>query len=411
MMRETTPHNRPRAAPGTRTQRQPTGRRAASLCAALALLALAGCDALTGRNNDAPAPAPAASEATPVRAVKAWTTPLDTTLRLVGTTRAVDTVRVTSEVSGVVGEVNFEDEQIVEAGTALVRLDDRRAAADLRAAEARVDRARLRLRRVEDAYERNAANISELDDARTDYREAEADRDRAAVIVENHVLRAPFDGRVARRNVSVGAFINPGDSVTSLTSVDPIEIAFSVPEMHLARLRTGLRVALDTPAFPNTPFVGELRAVGAVVDIASRTAEVFALVPNADGRLRPGMFAAVTLVLETRENAVLAPESAILVDGPRAEVFIVENGVARRVRVRTGERRPGIVEIVEGVEAGALIVSSGLQRLRDGVAVRVEPDDELVALGLVPASAIAFAESEGAAGNPPAASGGAGTAR
>ncbi|TVQ62423.1 MAG: efflux RND transporter periplasmic adaptor subunit [Phycisphaerales bacterium] len=392
----------------------PRARRRAGLLAcciaAAALLAGAGCDAITGGADGAPE-APAPTPAVPVKVVKAWSAPLESTLRLVGTTRAVDTVRVTSEVSGVVVEINFQDEDLVEAGDILVRLDDRRAAADLRAGEARVERARLRLRRVEGAYERGGATLSELEDARTDLHEAEAERDRAGVIVENHVLRAPFGGRVARRNVSMGAYINPGDSVTSLTSVDPIEIVFSVPEMHLARLRTGLRVGIDTPAFPGAEFEGRLRAVGAVVDVASRTAEVFAHVPNPEGRLRPGMFGGVTLVLDTREDAVLVPESSLLVDGQRVELFIVENGEASRVRVRIGERRAGYVEILEGVRAGDVVVSSGLQRLRDGAAVNAAPDQELVDLGLVPAAAIAFKSSGGTAVIEPSAAEGAGITR
>lgn len=378
--------------------------RAAAFACVAGAFALAACD-----NSPTPAPGTpgspgtpgtpgsaqgsgqgaALADATPVRVVAAWTAPLDTTARLVGTMRAMDSVRITTEVSGVVEEINFEDEDFVEPGQMLVRLDDRRAAADVRAEEARVDRARLRLRRVEDAYERGGANISELEDARADLREAEALRDRAALIVENHVLRAPFAGRVSRRNVSLGALVNPGDSVTTLTSVDPIEITFSVPETHIAKLRTGLRVAVETPAYAEREFEGTLRAVGSVVDVASRNAEVFATIPNPGGLLRPGMFGAVTLSLDTREDAIIVPESALLIDGTRVEVFVVERGVASRVRVRTGERRPGIIEIVEGLAAGDVVVTSGLQRLLDGAPVRAAPDEELVALGVVPRSAIA----------------------
>lgn len=355
------------------------------ICALLGV-GQAGCR--EDENGAAAAPASASGPAE-VLGVEAWTSPIDRTLRLVGSTRAVDAVSVTAEVTGTVSWIGFSDEDLVKGKQELVRLDSRRASAELRAAEARLDRLKLRLERTQTAFERGAANPAELDDARTTVAEAEAERDRAQAVLEDHTIRAPFDGRVTRRLVSLGALVSPGDPVAVLNSVDPIEVSFSVPQMSLGDLRLGLSVKAETAAFPGREFNGELAAIGAEIDPVSRSAEVFARVENRDGVLRPGMFVNVTLVTRTDPDAVLIPESALVIEGNRIEAFVVEDGTAHRRRVRLASRMSGLVEIAEGIEAGDLVVTSGVQKLRDGAPAKVSTDETLAELGVIPGKPLA----------------------
>jgi len=352
----------------------------------LVICGLMACLVPSCENGDPTPEQPAAAAPAPVgvKAVEAWSSPIRETLRLIGSTRAVDTVRITTEVTGKVEWIGFEDEQIVEAGAVLVRLDSRRAEANLRSAAARLERLRLSESRIAAAFEGGAANQSELDDIRTSVREAEADADRAQIVLDDHEIRTPFTGRVTRRLVSLGSLVDPGTTVTVLNSADPIEVVFAVPEARLPDLAVGQRVSAVFDGFAGSVFTGELVTIGAEVDPSSRSAEVYARIPNSDARLRPGMFATVTVVVGTRADAVLVPESALLTEWTRIEAFIIEDGVARRQRVRITARHSGIVEIAEGIQAGQTVVTGGLQRLREGTEVTVTPDDDLAALGVVP---------------------------
>lgn len=363
------------------TANQRWRRHAAAALLAGAAFALAGCGENSGSEGSVTPTAAAAPVG--VGVVEAWTSPVDRTVRLIGSTRAMDTVAVTAQVTGTVSWVGFEDEAFVEDGELLVRLDERRAAADLRAVEARLDRLTLRLDRTEEAFSRGAGNQTELDDARTAVAEAEAEAERARVVLSDHQVRAPFTGRVTRRLVSLGTFVSPGDAVAVLNAVDPIEVAFGVPEGLLAQLRPGLPVRATSVAFGDRLFEGELAAIGAEVDVASRTAEVFARLDNKDGLLRPGLFMTIMLVLNAGNEALIVPESALVTEGNRVEVFVVEDGKAERRRVRVGSRFPGLVEITEGIEPGQTIVTSGVQKLRQGTPVETMPDEDLEILGVI----------------------------
>lgn len=348
-----------------------------------AALSCAACDRF-GDEGGAGAPtagAPTEPSAI-VKYVEAWLSPIEVRVRAVGTTRPVDQVVVTSEVSARVETLGFRDEEVVDRGQVLAELDDSLAEADLAAARARMERIRLQHQRTVEAFRAGASNQSEVDNARTQLAEAEAEVQRAERVVDDHTVRAPFEGRVGRRLVSVGALVNPGDAIAELRSVDPMELVFSSPEVYLSAMRVGARVQASSPAYPERVFEGALKVTGSSVDPATRTVEVYATVPNPDGALRPGMFLSVELVVGEKQDAVLIPESAVVREGARSDVFVIENGRAVRTRVELGERSPGVVEVVRGVSAGDRVVTQGLQRVRDGISVDASVDDDLDALGV-----------------------------
>jgi membrane fusion protein (multidrug efflux system) len=346
-------------------------------------IGMSGCDLKRDTPPPVPvsAPAPTAIE---VGVVQAWTSPIERTIQLVGSARAAETVAVTAQATGTVSWIGFEDEDAISAGMPMVRLDDRRVAAEAKASQARVDRLRLRLERVENAYSLGAANSTELDDARTALAEAEAEHERNAAIHSDHVIVAPFTGRVTRRLVSLGALVTPGTPIAVLNSIDPIEVRFSVPESYLADLRHGQSVYVRTAAYGDMVFKGSLEGIGAEVDPVSRSAEVYARLPNPEGLLRPGLFMVVQLVLDSKANAVLLPESALVVEGKRTEVFVVDGDkTVDRRRVTLGRRFPGLIEIAGGVLPGETVVTSGTLKLRQGTLVSPSPDQNLSALGVI----------------------------
>ncbi len=336
-------------------------------------------------SQDADSPAAASSPTViEVRGVEAWTSPVEETSRYIGSTRAVDSVQITSQVASKVEWIGFDDGQQVTEGDPLVRLDDRRAQADVRSAKARVDRLKLSEARIESAYESGAANLTELDDIRTAVREAVAELDRAAAVLEDHEINAPFSGRVTRRLVSVGALVQPGDAVAELNSVDPIDIEFAVPETDLLRLKEGQQVIAEVVGLGGERFTGTLATTGAVVNPVSRSAIVHAEVSNPSGTLRPGMFVTVTLVTGLRADAVLIPESALITEGRRTEVFVVRDGKAERQRIEVLKRHRGILEIASGLQPGDQVVTSGIQKIRGGDTVNMTNDADLALLGIIP---------------------------
>lgn len=325
---------------------------------------------LLGACRRSEAPAQARGQPPEVRTVAAWADTVERIAHSVGQIRAVESVTLASEVSGLVGTVHFEEGGLVKEGDVLVRLDDQRARASLDAAIARRDRAARQMERYEQAATTSAASTTELDTVRTELQEAQAEFELARINVEDHQITAPFAGRVGLRLVSPGGYIQAGDALTTLTTVDPVEVEFSIPEIFLADLRPGLEVAATSPAFQGRTFRSEVTVITPVVDPSTRSVMILARAENPDGVLRPGMFVNVRIVLGERENAVMVPEAAVQYQGSQAMLFVVDSGQARQRRVRIGERRDGVVEVIEGLDAGAQVVTSGLQKIRDGVTVR-----------------------------------------
>jgi membrane fusion protein (multidrug efflux system) len=176
---------------------------------------------------------------------------------------------------------------------------------------------------------------------------------------------------VGLRQVSPGALIQPGTAITTLDDTSRVRVEFSVPEVHLARIRVGSGVTARSAAYGQRRFQGEVAVIDTRIDPATRSIRVISEFDNPDEALRPGLFLTVELVLEERERALLVAEEAIDPVGDRSFVYVVRDGRARRQEVKLGLRLPGEVEVREGLNAGEPVVVRGIQRLRHGAPVRV----------------------------------------
>jgi membrane fusion protein (multidrug efflux system) len=186
------------------------------------------------------------------------------------------------------------------------------------------------------------------------------------------VIRAPFDGRVGLRRVSLGSLISPGTVVTTLDDTSTIKLDFTIPETFLSAVRPGLDITARSVAYPDVSFSGRVASLDSRVDPATRSVTVRALLPNPEGLLKPGMFLTVRLS-RGATDALLVPEHALVPEQGDVYVFVVKDETAEKRRIRTGQRRVGDVQVVDGLVAGELVVTEGTQKLRDGVAVRL-PD-------------------------------------
>jgi membrane fusion protein (multidrug efflux system) len=262
-----------------------------------------------------------------------------------------------------------------------VKLDTSAEEAQLASALADASLARITLDRAQQLRRGGANAQAELDAAEARAKQAEAAVANLRATIAKKTIRAPFDGRIAIRQVELGQVVSPGTPIASLQSVTPIYADFWLPQQALAELRAGQKTRLRTDTFPDASWAGEITTVNPEVDPATRNVRVRATFQNADGRLRPGMFGNVEVASGEKRSVLVIPATAILYAPYGDSVFAIEekkgaggkpSSVVRQKFVRTGERRGDLVAIAAGLEAGETIVSSGAFKLRNGATVAID---------------------------------------
>jgi len=289
----------------------------------------------------------------------------------VGTARANEAVTITAKQTGVVSKINFREGQKVTTGTVLVELDSGERRADLENVRAQRDEARTKLSRAKQLRNLTMSE-ARIDELESQARAADARLRMAEARLDDLRITAPFNGRVGLRQVSLGALVPPGGVITTLDDISTVKVDFSVPETALARLRTGVPVKATTPGIENRVFQGEVSVIDTRIDPATRSIRVNAVFPNAEETLRPGQFMNVELTLDRRENALLIPEEAIIPEGTKHFVFAVVNGRAVRREVTLGARQVGFVEILNGLGEQDVVITRGVQKVRNGQPVAPE---------------------------------------
>ncbi|WP_446831402.1 efflux RND transporter periplasmic adaptor subunit [Candidatus Foliamicus sp.] len=286
------------------------------------------------------------------------------------TARANEAIDVTPRISSVVSAIHFDEGQSVREGTVLVELDSREIRADLDLAEANLRERRSRYGRLETLAASQVVSEVELEEIQAQLQVAEAQVNSARARLEDTNIRAPFTGEVGLRRVSVGGLVQPNTVITTLDDTAVMKLEFSVPEEYLGVVQEGLDILAAAAAWPGRMFTGTVVGVDSRVDPMTRSLAVVALMPNEDRALKPGMFLQVD-ISRRRENVVLAPEAALVPRQGRQFVYVVSEGRAEERQVTLGSRRPGQVEIMAGLEPGEQIVTQGVQRMRDGLPVRM----------------------------------------
>ena len=309
----------------------------------------------------------------PVRAEPVTRATLNIEVTAVGTLRADETVMIRPEIAGRVATIHFKEGQAVNAGDPLITLDQDEYKAQLAGSAAEAGMDEISFKRLQDLQRKNLASQQNLDEARAKLDASRARQELDRVRLDKTVIRAPFAGTVGLRLVSPGAYVKPGDDIANLESLGAMKLDFRVPEIYLARLSVGQTLAARVDAYPDQHFEGAIYAIDPAVDQETRTVLLRARLPNKGNQLRPGLFARVSLVLERRENALVTPEQAIVPLGQTPFVYRVVDGKAVMTPVKLGLRRPGQVEILDGLNAGDLVVTDGQLKIRDGAPVTVLP--------------------------------------
>ncbi len=300
-----------------------------------------------------------------------------------GTLVAFRGVTVGTELPGAIREVSFDSGTYVRKGQVLVKLDTSTEEAQLASAKADENLARLNYERAVEVRKGGANTPADLDAAEARYKQAQAAVRTLQATIDKKSIRAPFDGRIAIRQVELGQVLGAGAPVASLQSVTPIYVEFALPQQALARVKVGQAVHVHTDTFPGVEWTGKVSTINTEVDVATRNVRMRATVPNDDGRLRPGMFASVEVLGQESVPVLLIPATGVLFAPYGDSVFVVDakkgaDGkdalVVQQRFVRLGERRGDLVAVESGLKAGETIVSTGAFKLRSGASV-IERND------------------------------------
>ncbi len=350
--------------------------------ACLLLAALAAACGPANARPDQPPPRPAP----PVYVQPVETRTVLDRIRTVGQLEADEAVVLRSEIKGVVTTVSVDDGDRVVAGQTLFTLDDARARAALAEAEAQVEEIQANRAKAVDDLEQDRAlraqgilDAKRLRAAQSTYNAlqaalvaSEARVQQLRIDLADTVIQAPLDGVIGERRVYRGDYVEDGDALLEILRIDPLDLRFTVSEGRLAGVRHGARVDFIVAGFADEVFHGEIEYIAPEADMASRNVAVKARVLNPDHRLLPGFFVKLQVISEERPNAVVIPESAVVLEGSQVYAYVLQSEtVERRVVVLGLRTDDDYYEIHEGIAAGETIVVRGQYGLADGATVRV----------------------------------------
>ena len=315
-------------------------------------------------------PAGAGAPAVGVIAVPARIERLALEIEALGTAKANESIDVTAKASNIVTAVRFTEGQQVRRGDVLVEMDGEQARADLAVAEAALKESTSQYQRSRELYTTRVLSDAQIEQIEAAFRSNEARVAYARSRLSDTVIRAPFAGRVGLRRVSLGGLVSPGAVITTLDDTSRIKLDFTIPETYVAVIAPGQEIKAVSPAYPGQSFDGQVSSVDSRVDPDTRSVTVRAVLPNGEGKLKPGMFLTVHLT-RSESDVLLIPEEALVPEQGDVFVFVVKDEKATKRRVQIGQRRIGSVQITEGLAAGEVVVTEGTQKLREGATVQV----------------------------------------
>jgi membrane fusion protein (multidrug efflux system) len=327
---------------------------------------------------------PPAAVTTAVAKTERW----QPVLSAVGSLKAVNGVTVSTDLAGIISQIAFQSGAAVKKGDLLVRLDSSQEEAALHTAEARRDLAKLSLDRQKNLRSSGAVSQSDYDSADSEFRQDSGLVDAANALIARKTIVAPFDGILGIRQVDLGQYLDVGAPIVPLQSTDPIYVNFSLPQENLEQIAIGKKIHVKANGITGDQFEGNITAIDSRFDESTRNIMIQGTVPNAENRLRPGMFVNVE-VIQPEQDVVSIPATSISYAPYGDSVFVVKDvqgadgkpvKQALQQFVKTGPTRGDQVSIISGVKAGDEVVSSGVFKLRSGIPIQVnnsvQPENE-----------------------------------
>jgi membrane fusion protein, multidrug efflux system len=311
-----------------------------------------------------------ASQALPVEAVVVKPTTFDKKLVVTGAILANESVEIKPELSGKIQGIYFTEGQAVKKGSLLIKIDD----AELRA---QLDKQKFNKKLNEDnefrqrkLLEKEAISQEEYDNALNRLNTTEADIRLLEAQLAKTTIIAPFNGFIGFRYVSEGAYISTSTVIATLYNLNPAKLEFSIPAKHASRVSVKSKIYFTLES-DTTTLTGEVYAVEPQIDASTRTLKIRALTPNPKGKMLPGQFATIQLVLEHLSTAIMVPTECVVPEQDGNKVFVLENGSVKEVRVTAGERTDRSLEILAGLKPGDTVLTSGILQLKGGMSVNI----------------------------------------
>jgi membrane fusion protein (multidrug efflux system) len=288
----------------------------------------------------------------------------------VGTARANEQVVITSKYSDLVDEIFFDDGQQVKKGAVLVKLNNQQELAKVNELKANLSESKAHLTRLTELLASRATSKSIVEQQEAKTKAVEAQLVSARAKLNDLTIRAPFAGVLGFREVSKGAYIDAGDTITSLDDLSVIKVDFHLPERLLTHIHVGQQVSAANTAYKDNEFIGKITAIDSRIDPSTRSIKVRASISNEALKLHPGMLLNISVLLQV-EKILQLPESSIIPIENVHYVFIESEGKAVRQAIKIGRRHPGVVEVISGLVEGEQVVVEGALKLRDGSAVSI----------------------------------------
>ncbi len=277
-------------------------------------------------------------------------------------------VDLSFETSGKIVSISFREGTKVHKGQLLAKVNDKPLQAQLKRLMTQVELARNRVYRLEQLLKKDGVSQESYEEARTSLASLEAEIDGVKVNISLTELRAPFDGVIGLRQVSEGAYATPSTPIAKLTKITPLKVEFSVPERYASQIHSGTNLDFSLEGYQSV-FSASVYAVESAVDRDEHVFTARGLYPNADGKLKPGLYASVKLRKEEIPDALVIPSEAIVPEMGVDKVFCYRSGQAMPVDIEAGIRTAGEVQVLSGLQVGDTIITSGTLQLRMGLPV------------------------------------------
>jgi len=306
----------------------------------------------------------------PVETAKVALETLQEDVNAVGSLRSNESVVVRPEISGRIKAIDFVEGAQVHKGKALIVLDSSTQEAEVQQARANLALAQTNYKRTQELQKSNFVSANAADQALNGLKVAQANLALAEARLAKTRILAPFNATIGLRQVSVGDYVKEGQDLVTLEDMSSLKLDFRLPENYFGKVKLGQLVEIRIDAFPGQAFKARLIAVDPLIDQAGRSLSLRAKLDNPGGKLRPGMFASVRLILSERERAMTVPEEALVPVSTEHFVFKVVDGKVQRVKVTIGLRRNAKVEVTSGLAPGDEVVTAGQLKIRDGAAVK-----------------------------------------
>ncbi len=316
-----------------------------------------------------------------VSAMKVQILPWQPKLKSTGSLRAIKGVNVTTSLAGMVQKIYFTPGAMVKEGTLLVQLNADAEIGQLQSLRAQAALAEITYERDKAQFAFHAVSKQTLD---TDFQNLKSLQGQVAqqeAIVEKKTIRAPFSGRLGINNVNPGQYLNTGDKIVPLQTLDPIYVDFYVPQQSITQLRIGQNVAITSDSFPGKKFMGKMTTIEPVLDSTTRNVEVEATIANPKFELTPGMFAMVDVDVGKPKQYLTLPQTAVSFNPYGSVIYLVqekgkdEKGnpilIVKQVFVTTGETRGDQITILSGLKENDTVVTSGQLKLKNGSRIAI----------------------------------------